>query len=87
MPSVSLVDFALKTNDYVVPAVPGTTFGANANGVKGWDWNLDENGVYVEDPYLKFDLLEWLISKGKITFENYASYLMVPLVGQIAAAQ
>ena len=87
MPKVSLSDLALGTSTVAVPAAPGSTYASNANGVNGWDWNVDQNGAWVEEPYLKFDLLEWLNSEGKIEFVNYASYLMIPLVGEIAAAQ
>ena len=87
VPKVSLADLALGTSTVAVPAAPGTTFASNAAGVDGWDWNVDANGVFVEEPYLNFDLLEWLNSEGKIEFVNYASYLMIPLVGEIAAAQ
>jgi hypothetical protein len=87
VPKVSLADFALGTTDFAVPAAPGTTFSSNAAGVDGWDWNVDANGVFVEEPYLQFNLLEWLNNEGKIEFDNYASYLMIPLVGEIAAAQ
>ena len=55
--------------------------------VKGGDWNVDANNAWVEEPFLNFNLLEWLISEEKVDFVQYASYLMVPLVGEIAAAQ
>jgi hypothetical protein len=87
VPKVSLLDLALGTKSYGLPAVPGTTTTANAAGVDGWDWNVDANEQLVEEPFLKFDLLQWLADEGKIEVDPYASYLMIPLVGEIAAAQ
>jgi hypothetical protein len=86
MPKVSLADLALGTSTVAYPAVPGTTFASNAAGVDGWDWNVEKNGVFVEEPYLKFNFLEHFINEHNFEFDNYASYLIIPLVGEIAAA-
>ena len=86
IPKVSLSDLALGTSTVAVPAAPGSTYASNANGVNGWDWNVDQNGAWVEEPYLKFDLLEWLFSEGKIEFDNMASYNFVPLIGELYPA-
>jgi hypothetical protein len=89
MPKVSLSDLALGLNTVTNPAVPGTTFASNAGGINGWDWNVDANNAWVAEPYLSFDLLDWLINEGKVEIDNYASYLFIPLVneGDIAPAQ
>ena len=87
VPKVSLSDLALGTSTTAIPDALGTTFASNAAGANGWDWNVDANGAWVEEPFLNFNLLEWLISEEKVDFVQYASYLMVPLVGEIAAAQ
>ncbi len=81
VPKVSISDVALGTSNVLYPEAPGTTFASNANGLWGWDWNVNRNYVYTDEPILKFNLLEWLISEGKIEFDNYASYLMIPLIG------
>jgi hypothetical protein len=87
MPKVSLADLALGTSTVAYPGAPGSTYASNAAGVDGWEWNVDNNGAWVEEPFLKFDLLEWLNTEGKVEIDNYASYLLIPLVGEIAAAQ
>ena len=87
MPKVSLADVALSGSKITYPAAPGSTFASNALGVAGWDWNVDANNAWVEEPFLQFDLLDWLINEGKVEIDNYASYLLIPLVGEIAAAQ
>ena len=74
VPKVSLADLALGTSTTAIPEALGTTFASNAAGAKGWDWNVDNNGAWVEEPFLKFNLLEWLISEGKVDFVPYASY-------------
>ena len=74
MPKVSLADLALGTSTTAIPEALGTTFASNAAGANGWDWNVDNNGAWVEEPFLKFNLLEWLISEGKVDFVQYASY-------------
>lgn len=88
-PKVSLLDLALGTSSVSYPELPGSTFASNAAGVNGWDWNVDANGAWVDEPYLQFDLLDWLINEGKVEIDNYASYLMIPLIGNgdITAAQ
>jgi len=87
MPKVSLADLALGTSTTAYPAVPGSTYASNAGGVSGWDWNVDNNGAWVEEPFLTFNFLEWLNTEGMVEIETYASYLLIPLVGEIAAAQ
>ena len=87
MPKVSLLDLALGTSTVAFPGDVKDPFGANGAAINGWDTNVDANGQFVEEPFLKFNLLEWLIEEGKVEFENYASYMLVPLVGEIAAAQ
>jgi len=87
VPKVSLADLALGTSTTAFPEALGNTFASNAAGANGWDWNVEPNGAFVEEPFLKFNLLEWLISEGRVDFVQYASYLMVPLVGEIDAAQ
>lgn len=74
VPKVSLADLALGTSTTAIPEALGTTFASNAAGANGWDWNVDNNGAWVEEPFLKFNLLEWLISEGKVDFVPYASY-------------
>ena len=44
VPKVSLSDLALGASSVSYPAAQGTTFASNANGVNGWDWNVDANG-------------------------------------------
>lgn len=89
VPKVSLSDFALGASSVAFPEQPGTTFASNANGVNGWDWNNDRTYAWVEEPFLEFDLLDYLITEGTVEIDNYASYLMIPLVGDgdITAAQ
>jgi hypothetical protein len=88
VPKVSLSDYALGTSTVLYPEATGSTFASNVNGVKGWDWNTPRTTVYTDEPYFNFDLLEYLNSEGKIEFESYASYLMIPLIGEsIGAAQ
>ena len=89
VPKVSLSDVVLSGSTVYYPEAQGTTTTSNAAGVNGWDWNVERNNVLVEEPFLKFDLLDWLINEGKVEIDNYASYLMVPLIGNgdITAAQ
>lgn len=88
VPKVSLSDYALGTSNVLYPEATGTTFASNANGLNGWDWNIVRQTVYTDEPFLNFDLLEYLISEDKIEFDSYASYLMIPLIGEsLGAAQ
>lgn len=80
VPKVSLSDIALSGSQVYYPEQPGSTYLSNAAGVNGWDWNVDPNNAWVEEPFLKFDLLEWLISEGKVEVDNYASYAFIPLI-------
>lgn len=88
VPKVSLADAVLSSSGIYYPEVPGSTFASNANGVNGWDWNVDPNEAWVDEPYFAFDLLQWAIDEGKVEADGYASYLFIPLVGEsISAAQ
>ena len=52
VPKVSLADLALGTSTTVLPEALGTTFASNAAGANGWDWNVDPNEAWVEEPFL-----------------------------------
>lgn len=86
VPKVSLSDYESGTLEIPLPWAPGTTFASNAGGVNGRDWNVDPNGQRFPDPFLSFDLLDWLIKEYKVRVINYNSFHFFPIVGDIYAA-
>lgn len=56
-----MLDWILGTSTQYVPDLPASTVSANTvNGIGGWDWNTDNNGAWVADPFFKFNLGEYI---------------------------
>jgi hypothetical protein len=64
LPKVSILDmiYPAPGSGIYYPALPAFTVSGNANGVKGWDWNADQNGAWTADPYFKFNLGDFINS-------------------------
>lgn len=80
LPDVSLLDFILGNG----PIIPSNVFNyptdINARDDAGWDYSQDI-GDLKDDPYLYFDLLEWLLDTLQAPIGADGAYFTVDLLG------
>lgn len=62
-PKVSILDYLLGTTSDLIPGdITTSTFAASSLGSVpfGYDWNVDRNYAWNSDPYLNFNLGDWI---------------------------
>ncbi len=71
-PKVSLLDYFLGTTNYALPGdITTSTF---SNMPNGYAWNQD-NTLYTADPYLNFNLGDWINENTEIAFVTEGEYI------------
>ncbi len=73
-PKVSILDWFIKSSTQYLPDLPASSYTGNAAGVNGWDWNIDENQAWVQDPYFKFNVGD-LIAENVDGINTSGSYI------------
>jgi len=84
LPKVSFMDYIIKTTNFIIPSMPKDIKISSAVP-NGWAQERDpaQDAHWKDDPYLKFNILEFILETSNIAFQPAAPYFRINIIGGV----